>query len=230
MIKKNKKTKKGYNLSKGFLFDYNWETVFRRLDPVDCYTLFFELLDYQKSNGEIKVPPHEGDPIIETIIALIIPQINNRLAGSLGGRMAAKYDTREEGIVPPVTAGEVHKTSEEEKREEELSEADEIREYGEESSPSEACAYGEFSNVMLTREEHSALEARFGTNAQRLINIFSIKLRSKGYRYEDHYAAILSWAEEDGIEHSGEKSYVMDDFFEASLRRAQEDFLGGEQL
>jgi len=54
--------------------------------------------------------------------------------------------------------------------------------------------YGEFINVFLTDQEHRKLLARFGQDkAQGLIEMLSAGIESKSYKYESHYAAILSW-------------------------------------
>lgn len=96
------------------------------------------------------------------------------------------------------------------------------RAYGEKN------AYGEFENVLLTEEEYSLLCERFGENARKLINNLSLKMRSKGYRYEDHYATLLLWAEGDGIADAGDgassKSYDTDAFFDAAMDRSYEEF------
>lgn len=56
-------------------------------------------------------------------------------------------------------------------------------------------AYGEFNNVMLTDDEHAKLVKRFReTDTAQRIEELSIGIKSKGYKYKNHYAAILSWA------------------------------------
>lgn len=85
-------------------------------------------------------------------------------------------------------------------------------------------AYGEFSNVFLTEAEHSALTERFGGNTEKLLNTFSCKLKAKGYTYDNHYATLILWAEEDGVGKGNDKSYDTDDFFEAALKRSYAEF------
>lgn len=54
--------------------------------------------------------------------------------------------------------------------------------------------YGEFSNVLLTDEEHSKLISQLGEDGtkQRIENL-SLYVASKGKKYSSHYATILSW-------------------------------------
>ena len=57
-------------------------------------------------------------------------------------------------------------------------------------------AYGEFSNVYLTDEEYTALKEK-APDADARIEEFSAKLKAKGYKYENHYAAIVLWIAQD---------------------------------
>ena len=82
--------------------------------------------------------------------------------------------------------------------------------------------YGVFQNVYMSCEEHEKLVAQYGKKqAEDLIDNLSAKMRSKGYKFNDHYATILAWAIRDGVEPKKEKSYDLDDFFEAALARAE---------
>lgn len=58
--------------------------------------------------------------------------------------------------------------------------------------------YGEFSNVLLTSEEYDKLLTRFGEKKlTHLIEDLSLGIKSKGYKYKDHYATILAWERRD---------------------------------
>ncbi len=86
--------------------------------------------------------------------------------------------------------------------------------------------YGRFENVMLTRAEHDQLIEIYGKSCgEELIESFSMKLKSKGYKYDDHYSTILLWAQKDGkkpvAEANSGGSFDTDEFFEAALRRAR---------
>jgi hypothetical protein len=56
--------------------------------------------------------------------------------------------------------------------------------------------YGEFNNVMLTEEQLEKLQERF-TDWSGRIERLSSYIASKGAKYKDHYATILSWASKD---------------------------------
>jgi len=53
--------------------------------------------------------------------------------------------------------------------------------------------YGEFKNVFLSEEEYGKLLDKFGSNLADKIEELSTGIASKGYKYKDHYATILSW-------------------------------------
>ena len=93
-------------------------------------------------------------------------------------------------------------------------------------------AYGRYGNVMLTEGEHVELKKRI-RNADDYIDRFSRKLRDKGYRYTDHFGAILDWWVRDSVlpEANGGNggnggngapmaSFDTDDFFAAALNKA----------
>ena len=90
--------------------------------------------------------------------------------------------------------------------------------------------FGKFNNVRLSDTERKELERLYGEScAAALIENFSQKMAGKGYQYKDHYAAILSWAQKDGVKRADEKSYDLDDFLEAAVKRSKEE-LNGVQL
>ena len=53
--------------------------------------------------------------------------------------------------------------------------------------------YGEFNNVLLSDEEYQKLKDRFGAKVPDMIEALSEGIESRGYKYQSHYAAILSW-------------------------------------
>ena len=57
-------------------------------------------------------------------------------------------------------------------------------------------SYGTFENVYLTDEEYMKLKDKF-PDYQNRIDALSEYLKSKGDKYKDHYATILSWARRD---------------------------------
>lgn len=56
--------------------------------------------------------------------------------------------------------------------------------------------YGEFKNVLLTDEEVEKLKAKFPDWEER-IETLSTGIELKGYKYKNHYLAILKWAKSD---------------------------------
>lgn len=53
---------------------------------------------------------------------------------------------------------------------------------------------GEFKNVLLTEEEFSKLETRFGKEwCEHKIESLSSYMESKGKKYKSHYATLLNW-------------------------------------
>jgi len=58
--------------------------------------------------------------------------------------------------------------------------------------------YGEFNNVLLTDEEYTKLVNKFGEDkTKELLETLSSGIKSKGYKYLDHYATILNWERRD---------------------------------
>jgi phage replication O-like protein O len=53
--------------------------------------------------------------------------------------------------------------------------------------------YGEFQNVFLSEDEFRKLKERFGSRVPEMIEALSAGIESKGYKYKNHYAALLSW-------------------------------------
>ncbi len=140
--------------------------------------------------------------------------------GKKGGRPRKKTDEEENPPLPTLTQVEVEREVE--------GEGEKEREVIEVDREGERESFGTFSNVYLTEGEYDALASRYGESvAKGLIDSFSRKLKAKGYRYENHYATIVDWANKDGVKTKAETSYDIDDFFEAALRRAREEFEEG---
>ena len=96
--------------------------------------------------------------------------------------------------------------------------------------------WGRHGNVILSTEEYLSLRQRI-PDADAYIDRFSEKLKEKGYRYSNHYKAIMEWWDRDqhldlsGSSSSGrgdgeepcQGTFDTDSFFEAAVRRS----LGG---
>ena len=106
-------------IQKGFLFDYKWIPTLRDLNPEDFHVIFWQLLDFQQSGGSKKIPRHRGRRDLDHIANLIVPQIENRLNGALGGRPTQRPSDPEGGsnpgstppTIPPTEGGTVPKIS-----------------------------------------------------------------------------------------------------------------------
>ena len=67
---------------------------------------------------------------------------------------------------------------------------------GKERKGKERKEYGEFNKVLLSEKDHTSLVARFGENeSRRWIKTLDEGIEMKGYKYKNHYLAILKWAE-----------------------------------
>ena len=53
--------------------------------------------------------------------------------------------------------------------------------------------YGSRQNVFLTQEQFESIKKKFSDTYQGLIDDFSTKLADKGYKYPNHYEALLKW-------------------------------------
>ena len=54
---------------------------------------------------------------------------------------------------------------------------------------------GEYHNVRLTDDELAKLQNYLPKDYERLINELSVKIKSEGSDYQDHYATIRRWAD-----------------------------------
>ena len=83
-----------------------------------------------------------------------------------------------------------------------FSEYDRQRPYREAKKQKSKKEYGEFQNVYLGDEEVKKLIDKFGEKGfQERVEILSTGMESKGYKYKNHYAAILAWERMDGRQH-----------------------------
>ena len=57
--------------------------------------------------------------------------------------------------------------------------------------------YGEFKNVRLSKEEYKNLKEKLNSHTEIMINKLSRYMESRGKTYQNHYATILKWYEED---------------------------------
>lgn len=57
--------------------------------------------------------------------------------------------------------------------------------------------YGEYKNVLLTDEQYENLKAKFPLDYEEKIRNLDEGIELKGYKYKNHYLAILKWASKD---------------------------------
>lgn len=81
--------------------------------------------------------------------------------------------------------------------------------------------YGSYGNVWLNDTEYEKLHEMY-SDADARIERLGEYMMTSGRRYASHYATIVSWAKEDAAKQSSSSSFDTDEFFEAALRRAQE--------
>lgn len=75
--------------------------------------------------------------------------------------------------------------------------------------------YGEYGHVLLTDEELQKLTERF-PDWHRRISQMDEAIERKGYKYKNHYLAILDWAKRDAKSTQSDYGRFMDDLREAS--------------
>ena len=57
--------------------------------------------------------------------------------------------------------------------------------------------YGQYKNVRLSKEEYKNLKEKLNLHTEIMINKLSRYMESRGKTYQNHYATILNWYEED---------------------------------
>lgn len=88
-----------------------------------------------------------------------------------------------------------------------------------ESEKNQKHRYGEFQHVFLSNEEIEKLKLKFpGDYAERIQKMDS-GIEMKGYKYKNHYLALLNWAKNDEKWAVDSKKSVNNDTFEAAAKR-----------
>ena len=84
--------------------------------------------------------------------------------------------------------------------------------------------YGKYSNVRLTEAEHNELIRLYGKRlAAELVDKLSVKLKTKGYRFRDHFTTIVEWQKEDfAASEKEERESFIDDFFRSVIEAREE--------
>lgn len=100
-----------------------------------------------------------------------------------------------------------------------------------------APAHGKYKNVILSEEEFVLLVNRYPKDYQEKIERLSKYMADTGRNYASHYDTIVEWAEKDAQKESqagkgndnGLRSFDINDFAEAALRKSYKDFNGGSE-
>ena len=148
------------------------------------------------------------------------------------GGSADSLSESEKGVFEKENGGSADTLSESEK--EDFLEEREALERDKALSAEDKYGYGTYKNVYLSNGEYLSLRRKI-PDADGYIDHFSEKLKNKGYRYPNHFAAIMRWWEQDkhlelngsptypprrAVEESHYGSFDTDSFFEAAVRRS----------
>lgn len=82
-------------------------------------------------------------------------------------------------------------------------------------------SYGSYGNVWLNTAEFEKLHEMY-SDADAKIERLGEYMVTSGKNYASHYATIVHWAKEDAAKEASTSSFDTEEFFEAALRRAQE--------
>lgn len=82
-------------------------------------------------------------------------------------------------------------------------------------------SYGSYGNVWLNTAEFEKLHEMY-SDADAKIERLGEYMMTSGKTYASHYATIVHWAKEDAAKEPSSSSFDTEEFFEAALRRAQE--------
>ena len=82
-------------------------------------------------------------------------------------------------------------------------------------------SYGSYGNVWLNAAEFEKLHEMY-SDADAKIERLGEYMMTSGKNYASHYATIVHWAKEDAAKEPSSSSFDTEEFFEAALRRAQE--------
>ena len=95
--------------------------------------------------------------------------------------------------------------------------------------------YGKYNNVLLTEEEIKQLREKLPKDWEKWIEIFSEGLELKGYKYNNHYLAILQWEERNRWKETGIRKSKFNNYTDtnktdyASIENKLLDNMLGEQ-
>lgn len=237
---------------KAFYLFYDWIDDLDNLDGTDAWQVVKAISEYHRHGTN---PLDSVDGTLRVVVSIMLHQIKRGEEISEVRRKAVntRYNKPDNFVVqnptkynkevqPPTTDNSIQNTD----NNYSLKGESNTRVRTREGTPSPGKkAYGEFKNVYLTDNELEELKKQFGDRADELIENFSQKLKSKGYKYDDHYVTIRLWEIQDAsesankradetacslpsvVKSSPEKGKEMDEWFEAKLERTFKNETGG---
>ena len=206
---------------KAFYLFYDWIDDLDQLDGADAWKVVKAISDYHRHGSN---PIDNVDGTLRVVVSIMFHQIKRgeeiselrRRAGQQGGFATAKNSKAQQEETEPqqksATEYGIQNTDNGKQNTDNylhssLYEGESINARTRARTPSpDKKAYGEFKNVYLTEAEHEDLKKQFGDKADTLIENFSAKLKSKGYKYDDHYVTIRLWAIQDANERTSERA------------------------
>jgi hypothetical protein len=195
-----------------FIFYKSFYESIKELDPLDQVQIYDAIFKHQFMGEDVEL---KG--ICKSIFTLIIPQLeaNNKryLNGLKGGAPKGNRNATKKQSKNNL---ELTKKQPNENVNENVNVNDNENVNVKEKDKKEK--YGEFNNVMLTKEEYKKLEEK---NALSQIENLSRYLASTGKRYKSHYATILNWDRRDKQQQEEDKYKGMS-YREREYLRGQE--------
>ena len=241
---------------KAFYLFYDWIDDLDNLDGTDAWQVVKAISEYHRHGTN---PLDSVDGTLRVVVSIMLHQIKRgeeisevrRKAGRQGGLNRANFAKandskgKQEQAEPKQKQATVYSIQNTDNNYSLKGESN-TRVRTREGTPSPGKkAYGEFKNVYLTDNELEELKKQFGDRADELIENFSQKLKSKGYKYDDHYVTIRLWEIQDAsesankradetahtlpavVKSSPEKGKEIDEWFEAKLERTFKNETGG---
>lgn len=194
---------------KAFFLFYDWIDDLDSLDGADAWKVIKAISEYHRHGTN---PLDLVDGTLRVIVSIMFHQIKRKesiseqraQAGRKGGFSRVNFAKANNSNAKQRLATEYSIQNTEYNSS--LYEREKSAHVGAHTPAQEKKAYGEFGNVYLTDEEREDLTERFGERSQELIENFSLKLKSKGYAYDDHYVTIRLWAAQDSNTRADETS------------------------
>ena len=194
--------------------DKNWVHALRSLSADDFHEVFWSLYDYQESAGTIELPCTNDRPLVGVMLSLILPQIDNRIAGSKGG--IASRNNKKANISPPTIPTTIPTTAL--KLSQDKLSQDELSGDNNEAPPKATRARTKFTPPSLEEVQAYCTERGNTVDAQRFVDYYA----SKGWvigksPMKDWKAAVRNWERREREQGTTLQTFETDDFVSAAL-------------